>query len=157
MHRRMTALAGIVALMMVASIAVLQVVAADEGAVRKAQLSGSEEVPGPGDPDGSGKARIRLDKKTSTICYSVSWENIGAPTAAHIHKGADGASGDVVVTLFTTDTGTDLPDTVDAVKGCIEAVDALLLTDIKKNPDDYYVNVHNAEFGNGAIRGQLRD
>jgi len=28
--------------------------------------------------------------------------------------------------------------------------------DIIKNPANYYVNVHNAEFSNGALRGQLK-
>ncbi|MBS1786273.1 MAG: CHRD domain-containing protein [Acidobacteria bacterium] len=29
------------------------------------------------------------------------------------------------------------------------------INDIMKNPGNYYVNVHTAEFPNGAIRGQL--
>lgn len=157
MRRHLKALGAVAAALLVVGTFTIGNVMADEGAVRKATLTGAEEVPGPGDPDGSGRARIRLDKETSTLCYKLSWEAIGAPTASHIHKAAKGASGDVVVTLFATDAGTDMPDTVDGVNGCIENVDAALLADIKKNPGDYYVNVHNAEFPGGAIRGQLRD
>src|SRR5918997_807670 len=48
-----------------------------------ASLTGAKEVPGPGDPDGRGKARIQLKK--DQICFELSWRKIDAPTAAHIH------------------------------------------------------------------------
>ena len=32
----------------------------------------------------------------------------------------------------------------------------VVVADILANPEDYYVNVHNAEFPSGAIRGQLQ-
>jgi hypothetical protein len=38
--------------------------------------------------------------------------------------------------------------------GCVE-VDRELIKEIIQNPGDYYVNVHNADFGPGAVRGQL--
>jgi hypothetical protein len=45
------------------------------------------------------------------------------------------------------------------LKGCTpttQPVDRRLLMDIIQHPQDYYVNVHNADFPGGAIRGQLK-
>jgi len=39
--------------------------------------------------------------------------------------------------------------------GCTTGVDRSLALDIVRNPADYYVNTHNAEFPTGAARGQL--
>ncbi|MGH2729399.1 MAG: CHRD domain-containing protein [Actinomycetota bacterium] len=124
------------------------------GAKRVASLSGENEVP-EADPDGSGKGTIRLKKGDGEVCFTVKWENIGSPTKAHIHDGPAGQNGGIVVTLF--DSATALPSTISEVRGCAEDVDEELIEDIKKNPEEFYVNVHNEEFPNGAIRGQLQE
>jgi hypothetical protein len=72
---------------------------------------------------------------------------IGTANGAHIHAGAAGKSGDVKVPLET-------PDASGAVKSCA-TVDPAVLKEIMANPAGYYVNVHTAEYPNGAVRGQL--
>ena len=110
-------------------------------------LLGGNEVPGPGDPDGSGSARITLNHGQGTICFALTVEDIGTATAAHIHEAGVDASGPVRVTLAP------LP-TEGSSSGCI-TVDRALIKEIIQDPEDYYVNVHNAEFPAGALRGQL--
>jgi CHRD domain len=119
-----------------------------------ATLSGAEEVPGPGDTDGSGIAEIKVNPKKQKVCFVLVVLDIDLPaTAAHIHEGVDGVAGDVVVTLAppvafdTTDIG--------FASGCVKNLSKPLLKDIKRNPEAYYVNVHNEAFPDGAVRGQL--
>ena len=123
-----------------------------------ARLNGEKEVDeegngGQGDPDGSGTARIRLLPKRDRLCFDLAWKGIGSPTAAHIHDGAAGTNGPIVVTLFTSDV--PLPDTIRSVEGCIPATDETL-AHYRHDPSTHYVNIHNEEFPGGAIRGQLR-
>ena len=120
---------------------------------RRANLSGAKEVPGPGDPDGRGKARIRLHANRGEVCYRVSWKRIESPFAAHIHEGRSDVAGPVVVTLFQEEQ--PLPENRRRMRDCIEGLDRTLVADIMRSPRDYYVNVHNPEFPDGAIRGQL--
>jgi CHRD domain len=118
-----------------------------------ATLDGANEVPGPGDPDGRGRAFVVL--ADGKACFAVQWSKITAPTAAHIHEGGRGVAGPVVVLFFQPGTNAaSLPDTLDSVAGCVD-VDPAVATKIAKRPRDYYVNVHTADFAPGAIRGQL--
>ena len=52
-----------------------------------AKLSGKNEVPGPGDKNGSGEAVLKLNKKKLRISFDISFEGIHRPVAGHIHKG----------------------------------------------------------------------
>jgi hypothetical protein len=123
-----------------------------------AQLRGANEVP-PADPDGRGLAFV--DTGRTRVCFALLWTNIGPPIFAHIHSGVAGVNGPVVVLFFDVPEPTGsppaaLPDTITAAAGCIGGQSAALLRDIRRHPSAYYVNIHNAEFPGGAIRGQLR-
>ncbi len=121
---------------------------ADQGGkLLTATLSGAQEVPGPGDPDGTGTARVTINLGKSTLCYELAVSNIAPATAAHVHEGEAGTSGGVVVGLNPPTSGTS--------SGCT-VIDAELAKEIAKDPAEYYVNVHNTAFPNGAVRGQLK-
>jgi CHRD domain len=109
-------------------------------------LTGATEVPGPGDSDGSGTVKLTLNVGKGEVCYELTVANIQEATAAHIHEGAMGKSGPVKVGLDAPKTGT--------AKGC-KSADAAVIQELMQNPANYYVNVHNAEFPQGAVRGQL--
>ena len=109
-------------------------------------LVGQQEVPGPGDPDGTGTAKITADATTNQVCYDITVQNISRPTAAHIHKGARGVAGPPVVTLEAPTNG--------AISKCLK-VDKQVAAGIIADPSGYYVNVHTADYPNGAVRGQL--
>ena len=111
-----------------------------------ATLDGASEVPGPGDSDGTGTATVRINPGQNQLCYSITVRNITTATMAHIHEAPTGKSGPVRVTLRAPTTGTS--------QGCV-AITRELAKEIVRSPSDYYVNVHNAEFGSGAVRGQL--
>lgn len=117
-------------------------------AVTRATLNGLQEVPGPGDTDGSGTAEVRIDPGAPQVCWEVFARGVDAATAAHIHRGAAGVAGPPVVTLTT-------PGTDGQSSGCAP-VDEALAREMAGRPHDFYVNVHTAAFPAGAIRGQLR-
>lgn len=109
-------------------------------------LWGANEVPGPGDPDGSGYFSMTLNQGQGTISYELYVEDIATPTGAHIHLAPAGVAGGIVVHLTPPVGGMSI--------GVIE-VDPVLIKAIRQNPSAYYVNVHNATYRAGAIRGQL--
>ena len=112
-----------------------------------ADLTGGAERPGPGDPDGSGSATVNPQPSKNRVCYTLKVEDIDAATAAHIHLGGSDVAGPVVVPLAAPSSGRS--------SGCVENLGEELVRNIKKNPEDYYVNVHNRAFPRGAVRGQL--
>lgn len=118
----------------------------DGGRKLSATLSGATEVPGPGDPDGAGTADIRVNPGQTQVCYALTVTDIDPASAAHIHEAAAGAAGPVVVTLKAPTSGSS--------EGCV-SVSRELAMELIQTPEDYYVNVHNAAFPAGAVRGQL--
>jgi hypothetical protein len=106
-------------------------------------------VPGPGDPDGHGNAMVRVYK--TKLCYTLSVMGIKPATMAHIHKGAKGQTGPIVVPMDQSSFNLPRPTS----SGC-EPITSSLSMQLRQNPSNYYVNVHNKPYPDGAIRGQLR-
>lgn len=93
---------------------------------------------------------MTLDRGQREGCFHLTITDIDADdtvTGAHIHVGDAGDSGPPVVGLT--------PPTDGESSGCVQGVSAELIDAIRKNPAHYYVNVHTADFGPGAVRGQL--
>ncbi len=111
----------------------------------KAEMSGDQEVPSPGPAGAKGTGEVSIDDATGQLCYLLSYEGIGAPTAAHIHKGPAGMSGPVVVNLDFAKNGD---------QACVP-VDSMAASAIAADPAGHYLNLHTADYPNGAMRGQL--
>jgi hypothetical protein len=111
-----------------------------------AVLKGSNQPTG-GDRNGNGSASVTFDG--TRLCWGITVANISTPVGAHIHKGKRGKDGSIVVPLEQPTSGDP-----GASSGCT-TVSAALARAIRRNPGNYYVNVHSDQFGGGAIRGQL--
>lgn len=146
LSRTLAALAVVPALVLPAS------AFAAGGAPSATDLTGAEEVPGPGDADATGVASLSLNQGQGRVCFDLAWADIdGTVVAAHIHLAPAGVAGPVVVGLL----GATALDGTDSASGCVEGVEPGLVKAIRKEPENYYVNVHSTVFPAGAIRGQL--
>lgn len=113
-----------------------------------ATLSGVQVAPGPGDADGIGTALFRIEPAQQRLCWTLNARQIDAATEAHIHRGAEGSLGPAVVALTAPGAG--------GVSDSCASLDAALASEIALGSHRFYVDVHNAAFPGGAIRGQLR-
>lgn len=138
--------------------------------VLEADLDGREQVSDGatdarivGDPDGRGEAYVfGIDGDPTTLCYLVEVEKIaglekppGAPYMAHIHEGARGTNGPVVANLAWPQDGQSADCLTEGEPGKFPTGEPGIVQRILNNPGDFYINVHNAEFPSGAVRGQL--
>ena len=128
---------------------------ADGGRKFSTAMSGAEECNatgcGVGDTDGSGTGSITVNVGQDRVCWEFTHSNIAVPNRGHIHKAPAGSNGGIVVDFFNVD-----PTAAGPLTGCTTApLGKDLLKDIIQNPSAYYLNLHNADFPPGAIRGQL--
>ena len=107
-----------------------------------ATLTGGAEVP-KGAVGASGTVTVRVTGPRR-ICWAFKLARVTAPSAAHIHKGDAGKAGPIVIPLGKAYRPT----------GCTAAPAATVLA-LVKHPRRFYVNVHNARYPGGAVRGQL--
>lgn len=112
-----------------------------------ADLSSANEVP-PSGTTGHGDAEVDIDLEDNTLCVKVEAEDLaGAVVAGHIHVGAAGVNGGVVVDLGVRSSEHETCMWVDG--GTLAAIAA--------NPAGYYINIHTTAVPSGEIRGQLSD
>jgi hypothetical protein len=102
-----------------------------------------------GEKDGSAFALMRIQGDEASFAFT--WKGIGTPASGHIHAGAKGVNGDVKINFFSK----KLPDGSSSVIGTTKVSDAQTLASLRSNPQQYFFNLHTAEFPNGAIRGQV--
>lgn len=110
------------------------------------RIQGAQEVP----PNGSlamGAVTTLLDKGTGMVYLTGSFTGLSAnASGAHIHKANPTVDGPVIIALeITADT-----------KGTIHVASAITPLDITlMTAGGTYVNIHNADYPGGEIRGQL--
>lgn len=106
-------------------------------------LYGANET-GVGDADGFGVATVLIDNTALTVSWAILANNIDFPlSGAHIHAAPAGVNGPVIVDFNASLTGSQLADP-----------DLASITPV--TAANFYVNLHNAAFPAGAIRGQLQ-
>lgn len=109
----------------------------------KVSLSGGEEVP-PASTSGSGSGSFRV-AEDGTLTGSVTTSGVQG-TMAHIHQGAKGTNGPVIVPLTKKGDTYSVPDGRKLTPAQIEA--------LKKG--QLYVNVHSDRYKGGEVRAQLQ-
>lgn len=122
---------------------------------RSEVASGATDMRIVGDPDGRGEVYVfGIDGDPTTLCYVLLVDRIAPATAAHIHEGPAGANGPVVANLAAPADGDAADCLTEGEAGKFPTGEKV--ADILASPEDYYVNVHNAEYPGGAVRGQLQ-
>ncbi len=131
--------------------------------VLTAGLNGQQEVASGatnrtivGDPNGRGKAYVfGIDGDPTTLCYVLTVKKIAPASAAHIHEAAAGSNGPIVANLTAPADGNAADCLTEGEAGKFPTGESGIVARILANPEDFYVNVHNADYPGGAIRGQL--
>lgn len=100
-----------------------------------------------GDPDGDGTALIFFAEAEAgkRICWAISLNRVDDAVAAHIHRNGRPSDRPPVASLRTTFVGSS----------CVNAPQ-LVVRDIRRAPEKYYVDVHTTRYWDGALRGTLK-
>lgn len=134
-----------------------------------ASLNGASEVP-PVTTSATGSASFEAVGDTA-ISYSVTLNGITGVTMGHIHAGAAGVNGPVLVWLLPPN-GTAAQAPSGAINGAaasgritqawirgVQGQPAISLDSLRRlmRSGNVYVNIHTSAFGGGEVRGQIRN
>ncbi|HEX4744423.1 MAG TPA: CHRD domain-containing protein [Candidatus Limnocylindria bacterium] len=128
--------------------------------VLTATLLPTEEVPPitSAEASCSGTATVTLNKATNSGTFAVEVKGCPATTEInimHIHRGAKGANGGVVVNSGLVAGEWKLTAGAGTITKNIATIDAALLNEIATSPAGFYFNLHSTLHAPGVIRGQL--
>jgi uncharacterized protein (TIGR03437 family) len=133
----------------------------------RAVLSNANETPQPPSTT-SGTATVWLHvvrdadgnvtSGSADALVSYDFSSAGTITAMHIHRGAAGVNGPVVVPFAVERTEVNGSGRLPVVQTPFPstAVPVATISDILANPSQFYYNVHSTDFPAGIMRGQLR-
>jgi hypothetical protein len=117
-----------------------------------------------GDPNGRGTAYVfGIDNDPNTVCYAlVDIRRVaeleqapGNGRTAHIHEGARGTQGPIVANLAWPQDGQAADCLTEGEEGKFPTGEGGIVQRILHNPMNFYVDIHNTEYPDGALRGQL--
>jgi CHRD domain len=110
------------------------------------RLTGLAERPTPNNSPGVGDAVVYV-YPNNVVCTALRVARLTTPVVgAHIHIAPTTAAGPIVVHLVQPTSGFSYT---------CASVSADLATQLRTNPQNYYVNVHTSMFPPGEVRGQL--
>ena len=115
-----------------------------------ANLTGAQQVP-VNASTATGLGTVVLDDVADTITVNLSWSGLigGTATAAHIHgPGAPGVNAPVLFPFSGVPAATS-----GSIPQQTFAITPAQITDLEAGL--YYMNIHDAQFPGGEIRGQL--
>ena len=124
-----------------------------------ADLRPGNEVP-PAASNAFGSAFVTFDLLNNTFAWDVATSGIANATLSHIHRGAAGANGPVVINLATSAAAiaggrTSGNATIASMQTANLTAADLTALGAAATAAGYYVNVHSSAFPGGEVRGQL--
>jgi len=125
-----------------------------------AELRGANETPA-NSSSAFGSSLVTFDPVNNFMAFEVNTNGIASPAASHIHRGATGVAGPVIINFATgpsgfqggrvTGAGTVVPP---MASSSLTPADLTGLASAT-TANGFYVNVHSTAFPGGEIRGQL--
>lgn len=119
-----------------------------------AELRGTNEVP-PSGASSFGSAFVTFDPFNNNLTWEVNTSGIASPKLSHIHRGAAGVNGPVIINFATDATQIANGRTKGTISVATLGASDLTALASAATASGYYVNVHSDAFGGGEIRGQL--
>jgi hypothetical protein len=161
--------------LLAAPVALLATVAlaqpATEGGQKFSMTLTADAEPAGGDVNASGTASVTINPGQRRVCWEITTSGVDprysivAGTGAHIHAGAAGATGGILVSLGLVLNGTSTGCTTTVTPGGVPLT-AQDLANIVKSPSNFYVNLHWRDttppvdevpnYSAGALRAQLQ-